>query len=469
MPRQPISFIKGDRIGVETDYRDALPVNMYAVANPVFGADGYMIQYPGLTEVSNINSRCFGGIWNERFSEHYRVADNSLFKINNDGAVQKVGSLNCNSSVSLPYSFNTQGIIADNRFYLYDPSDGLTEVVDPELGNPIDGVWVDGYYFMTDGDFLFHTDINDESSIDPLKFATAEFMPDPSLGLGKTQDNKVVVFGRYTTEYFVNVAQEDFAFQRIATRALKTGIVGTHCKAESGGKWFTLGGSKEQAISCFAISVGSVAKIASREIDKIIGSYTELELQSSIVEAYSEDGTSFVVYHLPNHTLLFNETIAAKAGIDQAWSILKTDALGDSVWRGVHFVFDVNKGKWTVGDKTDGSVGVLDETTALTYGDISEWILYTPFYSMESGSINELEVETIPGHTGSNDATVFVSLSYNGLTYGQEWTEMYGSPNDYGKRFIIRRLGYIRDWFGVKLRGATRSRMAFSMGTIDFG
>ena len=45
-------------------------------------------------------------------------------------------------------------------------------------------------------------------------FATAEFMPDDSLGVAKTQDNKVAVFGRYTIEYFQNVATENFAFQR---------------------------------------------------------------------------------------------------------------------------------------------------------------------------------------------------------------------------------------------------------------
>ena len=57
-------------------------------------------------------------------------------------------------------------------------------VTDSDLGDPIDGVWVDSYYFLTDGEYIYHTDITDETSIDPLKYATAEFMPDPSLGLG---------------------------------------------------------------------------------------------------------------------------------------------------------------------------------------------------------------------------------------------------------------------------------------------
>ena len=81
--------------------------------------------------------------------------------------------------------------------FLYSVGGGFVEVTDINLGDPIDGVWINGYYFLTDGENIYHTDINDESAIDPLKFATAEFMPDTSVGLGKTQDNKVIVFGRY--------------------------------------------------------------------------------------------------------------------------------------------------------------------------------------------------------------------------------------------------------------------------------
>ena len=47
MPVAPITLIKGDKIGIETDYRDALPVNMYAVKRDILGAKGYMIEYPG--------------------------------------------------------------------------------------------------------------------------------------------------------------------------------------------------------------------------------------------------------------------------------------------------------------------------------------------------------------------------------------------------------------------------------------
>ncbi|EKD50998.1 MAG: Packaged DNA stabilization protein gp10, partial [uncultured bacterium] len=297
---------------------------------------------------------------------------------------------------------------------------------------------------------------------------TAEFMPDPSLGVGKTQDNKVIVFGRYSTEYFVNAATENFAFQRVATRAIKIGIVGTHAKCEAGDAWFILGGRKEESISIHRLGVGSAEKIATREIDKILGEYSETELQASVVESYDEDGSTFIIVHLSNHVLKFNLTLALGGGTQHAWSILNT-GVTYSPWRGKHGVFDPRLGKWVFGDKLSGKVGILDSTVATQYDQIAEWVLFTPFANFERQSIDEFGIETIPGFTTTDDATVFLSMTTDGVSYGMEKTIPYGAPNIYTKRFVVRRLGYVSSWIGFKLRGATRSRTAFALARVTHG
>ena len=45
MPEIPITLIKGDKVSPLTDYRDALPVNMYAIEKEILGAKGYMQSY----------------------------------------------------------------------------------------------------------------------------------------------------------------------------------------------------------------------------------------------------------------------------------------------------------------------------------------------------------------------------------------------------------------------------------------
>lgn len=468
MPQTVLNLIKGDKVGSETDYRDALPVNMYAVEREMFGVKGYMLQMPGIASHATGSGVDRGAMWNDKQNTQFRVSGTKLLKLDNETVIE-LGDIPGSSQASLDHSFNTQAIVADGRYYLYDETSGFREIEDEDLGTPIDVVWVDGYYFFTDGEFIYHTDIDDESSIDPLKFATAEFIPDYTYGVAKTEDNKVVVFGRYSIEYFVNVASEDFAFQRVPTRALKMGIVGTHCKAEVGGKMYVLGGRRDDAISLHLVGVGSTLKLGTREVDKTIAQYSEDELANARIESFEHDGYTFVIVHLPNETLLFNQSIATAAGIDQAWSILKSDVLGDTAWRAINGVFDQAANRWVFGDRQDSRIGKIDSTVSTHYGDIAEWLLYTPFNYIESASIDEVEIEVIPGFTTEDDATVAISTTYNGLTYGKEWFEMYGEPNDYGKRFIIRRMGYVNDWVSFKLRGANTSRVAFGRAVLTYG
>jgi len=466
----PINLLKGDRVdGLTSDYSDALPTNMSGVNRPMYGSQGHMLLQPGLTEYGDGVGIDRGALWNERLKEHFRVSGNQLVKVAVNGVSTSLGAISGLDTASFPYSFNTQAVIADERMWLYDPTNGLVEIVDIDLGNPIDGVFIDGYYFLTDGEFIYHTDIADETSIDPLKFATNEFSPDPTLGVARTVDNKAMVFDRYSINYFINRANENFAFTRASGRSIKAGIVGTHCKAEMSGAWYIMGGRKEESVSIHVLGVGSYTKVASREVDKIIGQYTEAELAPSILEARVEDDISYLIVHLPNETLLFNESIANTAGIDSAWTILKSDVLGDRPWRGIHGLFEPRLGKWVYGDKRSSKLAILDETSAMHYGEIAEFILYTPLVHLDSASIDKLEIETIPGFTTDSDATVFVSLTYDGNAYGTEHPTQYGLPSQYRKRFIKHRLGYVADFVGFKLRGATRSRMGFGRALISYG
>jgi hypothetical protein len=468
MPTIPITLIKGDKVSNLTDYRDALPVNMYAIEREVLGAKGYLLTYPGLTSFGTGSGIDRGALYNEREEKHFRVSGINLISVSPTGVVTNLGAISGTEQVAMPYSFNTQCIIADGKMFLYSTAGGFAEVVDADLGDPIDGVWIDGYYFLTDGEYIYHTDLADETAIDPLKYATAEFMPDPSLGVAKTSDNKVMVFGRYTTEFFANNASENFAFQRLESRAQKLGIVAAHAKCEVGGNFYIVGGPKEESVSVHMLVSGTSRKVASREVEKILAQYTEPELADIRVETYTKDTTTFVLIHLPNEVLCFNESIAKILGLQYAWSILKTDTIGSNPYRAINGVFDAKNSLWIYGDKTDTNIGKLDDSVVTHYGEKVEWILYSPFLNLEKTSINKVEITTIPGFNIVDDASVAISLTKNGLTYGAEYWSSYGSPLAYDNRFIYRRLGYVSDFVGFKFRGISTSKMAFGLMKLDY-
>lgn len=469
MQKQQIPIIKGDRAGEATEWRDNLLQNMYGVPRAIQGAQAYIKSFYGLAEVAVGEGVDRGATWNERFNTHYRVSGSQLITVGVTGDINNLGHIAGITRASLPYSFNTQGIVSGGRFYLHNQENNiLTEVLSPNLGEPIDGVWIDGYYVLTDGEYIYNTNIADETQIDPLAYATPEISPDPTLGLGRTQDNKLIVFGRYSTEYFQNIASEDFPFTRLTNRALKTGIVGTHCKVEMLGTWFILGGRKDESPTIQTLSIKGVDSIASREINKILSTYNEQQLATAVLESFEDDGTQFLLARLPSHTLLFNYTYAQKFGVDDAWSILTVNARFNEYMPIANGIFDPRVSRWVFGESDNNRIGILENTTCLYFGEEIEQIFYTPFIPIETASVDEIEIDTIAG-MGSEKTTVFVATSYDAAHFGKEYTMLYGDTGTHNQRFIRHGFGYVRKSISFKFRAVTPSRLAFSKLMISYG
>lgn len=460
-----VPLTRGDKVDNNVDYRDALPVNMYAVNKPILNSAGYMLNWYGIKSYSTGAGVDRGAIWVSRkdFEGHYRVSGNQLVNVSASGITTQLGEITGTSEASLAYSFNNLAIVADGKLWYYNKTDGLRQITDQDVGNPIDITWVDGYFFLTDGEDIFHSDINDEELFLPLDFGNAQFLPDATNGVEKNESNEILAFGEFSVEYFYNRGTENFAFQRIPQKAQKIGIMGTHCKSEMNGKFYVIGRRKESAPGFHIISQGSSQTISTRETDKILALYTSEQLASATVDAMIRDKVKFVTFHLPNHTLLFNESISEVMGVGEAWTLLKSDVNGDLTYRGKNPILDQRSKKWIVGDKRDSSIGDLSESICTHYGDIAEWILFSPLLKMPLAVINEMEIETIPGISPDDDATIFISQTVNGRTHGFEYTNEYGLNLDYDHRFIVRNpFGLVRDYIGIKMRGTSRSRMAIS-------
>lgn len=464
-----VNLYKGDKVNDNVDYVDAIPVNMFTVQRPILGGDHYMINFYGLTQFTNGVGLGRGGIWvsTTNIEGHYRVSGTSLLRLGADGEIENLGEIPGTEKVSFAFSFNNLAIVANKTLYYYNDTDGLREITDPDVGDPIDIVWVDGYFVLTDGEDLYHSSINDETQFEALDFGNAQFRPDSSEGLGVNEDNEVMAFGEFSTEYFKNVGLDNFAFQRIEGKAQKIGILGTQCKVEVNGQWYTLGRRVETSPSCHIVSVGQEQDISSRAVDQILATYNPDDLSTAFVNAMMIDNIQFITYHLPNHCLLFNSTIAASKGVENAWTILKTDVLADTKFRGQNPVLDPRNSKWIVDDNQNNVIGYLDRSICTHYGEKVEWLLFSPFLNLETLSIDLLEIKTISGIASNEDATVAISVTFNGRTYGKEYWELYGDNYDYNNRFYLTNIGYVREWIGFKFRGVSTSRMSFANFNIE--
>jgi len=458
-----IPFIKGDKVDDNVDYRDSLPVNYYAVLREIYGEHGYMLNYYGLSDFAVGQGISRGSIWVARstFEGQYRVSGQKLIKINDDQSVTVLGDIPGTEQASLTYSLNNLAIVAGSKLYYYNPTDGFRQITDSTIGSPIDIVWADFRFVLTDGEFLFQSKDLDEEAYEPLDFKGSDFQPDKIWGVALNEDNELIAFNELTTEYFVNAGADNFSYTRIQLKAVKAGLAGTHTKAEHKDQWYTLSRRANTQYQFTIIQSGSSESITNREIEKVLSKYTGEQLSKVVIEVFTKDATTWMIAHLPNETLAYNDSIAKAYGIELAWTVLKTDVLGDADYRGKDMTYDPRFSKWCIGDKLDSKIGFLDDSACTHYGEIVEGLLYTPVMDMETLSIDKLEVETIPGISPSNDATVFISRSSDMRINGKEWTQEYGSNLNYNQNFEVKRLGYVRKDVTFRLRTASRSRMAF--------
>jgi hypothetical protein len=186
-PPMPVPIICGDKVSKFSDYEDGIPVNMIAVSREIEGSAGYLFSHDGLTQIRTGQGVDRGAHYNERMRRMFRVSGEKLIEITAGGVVV-IGDIPGVDLVTITYSFQSLLIVASGKAWRYDGVI-LSQLTDVDLGYPIDVTQIDGYYFFTDGEYLYHTDIDDETNINPLKFATSELSPDPTRAVGRTQDD----------------------------------------------------------------------------------------------------------------------------------------------------------------------------------------------------------------------------------------------------------------------------------------
>lgn len=448
-----LPIIRGDKVNDLGDYGDSIPINMVAVVKEIKGAAGYLLSHDGLTLARTGQGVDRGALYNERWGRSFRVSGQKLIEITGAG-VTVIGDVLGASRSRAAYSFSSTMTVSGGFAYRYDGTT-LARMTDPDFGSPTDVCWIDQYYVFTDGEYIYHTDITSETSINPLKFATSEISPDKTKAIGRTQDNLLIVFNRYTTEYFINQANENFAFSRLNQKAVNCGIVSAGGWVEIKGGIYLLGGEKGEAVSVYALGAGNAVSISTREIDSVIAAYTEAELSEAWIESRIDQQDKILILQLPGHTFAFNIGVAEALGKDVAWCELRSN---DTAWRASNGVYDPNLNGWYYGDKLGPNIGKLDKTTASQYGEsvTSQWS--TPLVPMESLSIMELELDTVSGF-GSADTAVFVSTTHNGISHSMEWSKYIAMHLNYSMRYIVRRLGRVRKNIAFKFRSLNKDKI----------
>lgn len=443
--------------GVYTDgvanVRTSYPVNLVPVPKSSGVSDLYLRPADGLVQLGTGPGVDRGGInWN---GVCYRVMGTKLVRIAADGTTTTLGDVGSGGQVTFDYSFDRLGVASGGRLYYWDNAT-LTQVTDVDLGTVLDFVWVDGYFLTTDGTSLVVTELNSPTLVDPLKYGSSEIDPDVVYRVLKLR-SEVHALNRHTIEVFNNVGGDNFPFQRVDGAQIQKGVVGTHAACVFVDAIAFLGSGRNEPVSVYIGASGQAVKIATREIDQLLATYSDATLSGVTLEARVDIGHQHLYVHLPDKTLVY-DAAASKEAEAHVWFVLTSSTAGFSQYRAMNFVYCYNK--WLCGDPTSSVHGYTTDTISSHYGDIVRWEFGTlMLYNQAKGAIvHELELICLTGRVpvGVNP-TVSTSYSVDGETWSQDRSIYVGKVGDRTKRVRWTQQGLMRNWRLQRFRGTSQA------------
>lgn len=453
-----IPILSGIYSDESANYRNAYPINLIPVPKQNGVSSEYLSPSEGIASFVATSGQDRGGIFWNGFM--YRVIGTTLKKIAEDGTQTSIGTIAGTGYVTLDYSFDYLAISGGGLFYLYDGTT-LTQVTDTDLGTVLDFIWIDGYFMTTDGNYLVVTDLNNPFSVNPLKYGSSEASPDPIISVQKIH-NEVYAVNRYTIEVFNDVGGSLFPFQRVEGAQIQKGSVGTFANCIYMDTIAFMGSGWNEPISIYMGASGQTNKIATREIDEILSTFTETELSSVLIESRQYKGHQFLYVHLADRTLVYD---IASSQITQTpiWFTLSSGLNGVEKYRARNFVFAYNK--WYVGDTTDNAIGYMTDTVSTHYGDKIGWEFSTlVIYNSAKGAIvHDVELVGLMGRVafGANP-TVWTSYSVDGLSWSQEKPILAGKQGNYQKRLKWFKQGYFNQVRSQKFRGTSDAHIGIA-------
>ena len=385
--------------------------------------------------------------------QHIRVMGTKLVSIAGS-VITTLGDVGGAGPVSFDYGFDRLIIRSGDKLFYYTDA-GLNQVTDIDLGPVHDAIWVDGYTMTTDGTSIVVTELANNNSVEPLKYGSAEEDPDMVTGLARVR-GEVLVTGRYTIEFLQNIGGNGFPFRVIDGATIPYGCVSASAKCAFIESLAFVGSARNEALGVYITGSGTASKISSRALDRELAKLPDPSVIEVEARTYLDERRLLV--HLPDKTWVFYHDASQRAET-LLWSITNNKA---------RHAVEMN-GEFYVGNYEGIQVGKLVHDSATIFGEVQEWAFTTGFISNEGKGfiVKAVELIGLPGNIVSGEAKIFMSLSRDGVTYGQERVINAGKPGERNKRLQWRPMMHVSNYAIVKFRGFDQSLPGFTRLDLD--
>lgn len=449
-----IPLLSGIVANNQAEFSQSYPLNLEPLALDNKIAKGQLRATSGTLPLDNGPGMDRGGVnWNDQC---YRVMGTKLVHVSSTGVVTELGDVGGTGPVTFDFGFDRLGIRSGTSLFYYDGTT-LSQVTDEDLGPVKDFIWIDGYYMTTDGTYVIVTELSDPFQILPLKYGSAEEDPDMVTGLVKLR-NEPYVMGRYTIQVFRNVGGNGFPFSNLRGASIPYGCVSPSAKCLFAETFAFVGSAKGEALGVYLAGQGTATKVSTRAVDDALAAVAD---PTSIVcenRTYRNERRLFV--HLPTESWVFlfdcSQAVQTEvwyrvqSGVGQPYRIRNATAC---------------YGQMIVGDLNSAAIGTLSDSIMTHFGETPEWQFDCGLvYNKGRGFImKSVELIGLPGRMPhGTQATIFMSMTRDGQTWGVERRLDAGSAGERSKRLQWRPQTSFRNYAGIRFRGYDVSMPGFA-------
>lgn len=341
---------------------------------------------------------------------HYRVMGSSLVRVDSDATITAIGSVgNDSRPVSFAQDFDRLAIRSAEKLWYWDGAT-LLKVADFDLGKVLDADWMDGYFVTTDGEFLVVTELLDPTSVDALKYGSAESDPDPITGV-EVFEEELYGFGRYSIQVFRNVGRTGFPFENVRGATISVGCVSADAKVRVGQTLAFVGGARDEPVGLYILAGGSATRISPPEIDEMLAAADD---DTIVLEARLFGDEQHLIVHLDDRAIVLAIRATGQTG-EGAWHIAQSGYFGP--YRARHAVYCY--GKHIVGDPTGNMLGILTHETDRHFDEAVHWRFDAGLLFDSGRGFIVREVELF-GRKPDKPATIWLSMTRDGQSYSRE-------------------------------------------------
>lgn len=410
-------------------YVDSIPSGKEPT--PIYGT-------PGLKRwASGLDGGCRGALE----QAPYAVMGGQLYRFDLTGAATPLGAVPNADLVAMAWDGTNVVLTTMGAIYVWNQTDGLNLVTDPDAPAASSVTWSDGYFIFgqQDTESYFLSALQDPIDYDALDFASAEANPD-LLVTPFVHHRIVYLCGTRTIEAQQNTGGADFPFTRYEGVNIDVGLAGRDAIVSTNDAMFLL--ADDDTVR--RLDGLTATKISTARISQLIAAWADKT--KTVASAHVFADHLFVVFRNPDGCVCWDQNAGA-------WH--ERGSYGSTTWRVSHLIdcFDLK----LYASATEGKVYALDADTFDEDGAVLPFEIVTPWVYLQNKRLTVSELEIV-AQMGVGSLTLDPQITLRRTKDGVTWSDR--KARRLGKQGQPRR----RVLFGPQGQGRA---LAFKLSITD--